>query len=65
MMTKPTWTTASFLLYAGGLTVLGGALAALGYLSQQYGSAAYAGWAAFILVVLYGIATRLKARGHW
>ena len=43
---KPVWTTSSFLLYAGGLTVLGAAVAALGYLSGQYGNAAYAGWAA-------------------
>jgi hypothetical protein len=62
---KPTWTSSSFLLYAGGLTVLGGALAALGYLSGQYGSAAYAGWAALILVVLYAIAKAFKRRDRW
>ena len=64
-MGKPTWSSSSFLLYAGGLTVLGGALGALGYLSAQYGSAAYAGWAAFILVVLYGIAKAFKRRDRW
>ena len=64
-MGKPTWTSSTFLLYAGGLTVLGGALAALGYLSNQYGSAAYAAWALLILVVLYAVATRFKAQGRW
>ncbi len=59
---KPVWTTSSFLLYAGGLTVLGAAVAALGYLSGQYGNAAYAGWAALILVVLAAIAIRLRRR---
>ena len=34
---KPTWTSASFLLYAGGLTVLGSALGALAFLSSEYG----------------------------
>ena len=64
-MGKPTWTSSSFLLYAGGLTVLGGALGALAYLSGQYGSAAYAGWAALINVVLYAIARSSKQRDRW
>ena len=62
---KPVWTTSSFLLYAGGLTVLGAALGALGYLSGQYGDAAYAGWAALILVVLAALADRLRRRDRW
>ncbi|HVM56469.1 MAG TPA: hypothetical protein VMT74_03325 [Gaiellaceae bacterium] len=62
---KPRWTTASFLLYAGGLTVLGAAIGALGYLSGQYGSGAFAGWALLVLVVLYGIATEFRRRDRW
>ena len=62
---KPRWTTASFLLYAGGLTVLGAALAALGYLSSHYGKAAYAGWAALVLVVLYAQAHAFRRRDRW
>jgi hypothetical protein len=62
---KPRWTTASYLVYAGGLTVLFAALGALAYLSSQYGAAAYAGWAALILVVLSGIGIALKRRGRW
>jgi len=62
---QPRWTTASFLLYAGGLTVLGAAIAALGYLSGPYGRAAFAGWAALVLVVLYGIAHAFKRQDRW
>jgi hypothetical protein len=53
---KPVWTSASFLVYTGGLTVLVGGLAALGYLSSHYGSGGIAGWALLVLVVLYSIA---------
>jgi hypothetical protein len=59
---KPTWTSSSFLVYTGGLTVLGGGLAALGYLSGHYGSGAEAGWALLVLVVLYSIAHALHRR---
>jgi hypothetical protein len=37
---KPVWTTSSFLVYAGGLTVLFAAIGALSYLSGQFGAAA-------------------------
>jgi hypothetical protein len=59
---KPIWTSATFLVYAGGLTVLLGGLFALGYLSSQYGKGAKAGWALLILVILYGIAHALRIR---
>ena len=62
---KPVWKTSSYLVYAGGLTVLGAAIAALSYLSGHYGSGALTGWAALVLAVLYGIADRLRARGRW
>jgi hypothetical protein len=62
---KPRWTTASYLVYAGGLTVLFAALGALAYLSSQYGDAAYAGWSALVLVVLYGIALAFKRNDRW
>ena len=62
---KPRWSTSSYLLYAGGLTVLGAALGALAYLSSQYGAAAYAGWSALVLVVLYGIAHAFKRQDRW
>lgn len=62
---KPVWTTASFLLYTGGLTVLSAALAALGYLSASYGDAAFAAWSLLVLGVLYAIALGFKRRGRW
>ena len=62
---KPVWKTSSFLVYTGGLTVLGAAVAALGYLSGHYGSGALTAWAVLVLVVLYGIAHRFRRRGRW
>jgi hypothetical protein len=59
---KPIWTTSSFLLYTGGLTVLGAGLGALGYLSSSYGNGAMAGWALLVLVVLYALAHAFKRR---
>jgi hypothetical protein len=61
---KPIWTSATFLVYTGGLTVLLGGLAALGYLSSRYGNGAKAGWALLILVILYVIAHALRLRGR-
>jgi hypothetical protein len=61
---KPLWTSATFLVYTGGLTVLVGGLAALGYLSAQYGSGATAAWALLVLVILYAIAHGLRVRGR-
>jgi hypothetical protein len=61
---KPVWTTSSFLLYAGGFTVLASALAALGYLSSQYGNGGYAGWSLLVLAVLYAVAHGLRSRGR-
>jgi hypothetical protein len=61
----PRWSTSAYLLYAGGLTVLGAALGALAYLSSRYGDAAYAGWAALVLVVLSVIAHTFKRQDRW
>ena len=62
---KPQWTSSSFLLYTGGLIVLGSALAALSYLSGQYGSGAYAAWTLLPLIVLYTISFVFLGRGQW
>ena len=59
---KPVWTS-SFLVYTGGLTVLVGGLAAVGYLSTQYsGGGARTAWAFLILVVLWLVAEVLRER---
>ena len=62
---KPVWTTSSFLVYAGGLTVLGAAIAALSYLSGQYGAAAYSAWALLIWVVLLAKAEAFRRTERW
>ena len=59
---KPIWTSATFLVYTGGLTVLSGGLFALAYLAANYGPGAEAAWALLILVILYGIAHALRIR---
>lgn len=61
---KPIWTSASFLIYTGGLTVLLGGLAALGYLASRYGSGAMAGWSFLVLAVLYVCAHGFRFQGR-
>jgi hypothetical protein len=60
---KPIWTTSSFLVYAGGFTVLFAALASLGYLASQYGPGAFAGWAFLVLAIIYVLAHAFRLRG--
>jgi hypothetical protein len=62
---RPRWTTASFLLYAGGLTVLGSAVGSLAYLSRSYGDGALVLWSLLILTVLYAIAHGFRVRERW
>jgi hypothetical protein len=62
---KPTWTSASFLLYAGGLTVLGSALGALAFLSGEYGKGALVAWTLLPLFVLLAVALAFQRRGEW
>lgn len=62
---KPIWTSSTFLVYTGGLTVLLGAIAALIYLSTQYmGRGAATAWALLILVILYAIAHAFRIRAR-
>lgn len=61
----PIWTSSSFLVYVGGLTVLGGGIGALGYLSTQYsGHGQGTAWTLLILVILYAIAHALRVRNR-
>ena len=62
---KPVWRTSSYLVYAGGLTVLFAGLAALTYLSGHYGQGARTAWALLILAVLWVIADSFRRRGRW
>lgn len=61
---KPIWTSATFLVYTGGLTVLLGGGLALEYLRSQYGKGAKAAWALLILVILSAVAHVLRVRGR-
>jgi hypothetical protein len=62
---KPIWTSSTFLVYTGGLTVLGAAIGALGYLSGQYpGNGQGTAWTLLILVILYAIAVLLAVIGR-
>ena len=59
--TKPIWTTSTFLVYTGGLTVLGGGLGALAYLSTQFrGHGQETAWALLIYVALFLVAYMLR-----
>lgn len=62
---KPAWSTSSFLLYAGGLTVLGSATGALGYLATQYGRGALVAWTLLPLGVLAAVAHWFRRRDEW
>jgi hypothetical protein len=62
---KPVWKTSSFLVYTGGLTVLGAGAAALFYLNVHYGEGALTGWALLVLVVLWVLADVLRRRDRW
>ena len=53
---KPRWSSSSFLVYAGVLTIGLAASYSLQYLQSQYGHAAYAAWALLVLAVLLVLA---------
>ncbi|HEX7310835.1 MAG TPA: hypothetical protein VF232_06610 [Gaiellaceae bacterium] len=54
------WTSASFLLYAGGLVILSATLSLLGTLGGDYGAAAFVGWSALVFVVLLDLAVGFR-----
>lgn len=58
---RPIWTTSSFLVYTGGLTVLGGGIGALAYLSSRFpGHGQQTAWALLIYVILFAVAYLLR-----
>jgi len=61
----PRWASWTFLLYAGGLTILVAALALLSQLSDEHGDAAFAGYALVFFVAAEAVALfLLRAGGH-
>jgi hypothetical protein len=57
---EPRWAGWSFLLYAGGLTILGATLAALSTVSDDHGHAALAGWALVLFAASAAVALLLR-----
>ena len=58
------WTSASFLVYAGALTVLFSAVWLDSILSDDYASAAFAGWAALVFACALFVAFAFRRRGR-
>lgn len=58
------WTSSSFLLYAGGLTILASAVALLMTLTADYSDPAFVGWSALVLGVLAFFAASLRRAGR-
>lgn len=58
------WTSASFLTYAGALTVLFSLFALLGVIAADHGQGAFAGWTVVIFLVIEAIAVALRQKGR-
>jgi hypothetical protein len=56
------WTSASFLTYAGGLTVLVAAFSLLGVISADHGKGAFAGWSVLFFLAIEACAFALRRR---
>jgi hypothetical protein len=63
MPVRVPWTSVSFLLYAGGLTILVSSLFLLGALSDDYGDASFTGWSFVVFGVLATCAVGLRRAG--
>jgi hypothetical protein len=60
---KPRWSSWSFLIYVGGLTILGAATSALTYVAAAHGDAAYVLWALIVFSAVAGVALALRRDG--
>jgi hypothetical protein len=59
------WSSASFLVYLGGLTILSSTLALISIQSDEHGAAGLVLWTALIFVVLAGAAEAARNRGNF
>jgi hypothetical protein len=59
------WTSASFLAYLGGITILFSVLALLATQSQDHGGAGLVFWTGVVFVVLLGAALGARSRNHF
>ena len=64
MPLRASWSSASFLLYAGGIVILLATGALLGTLGSDYGDAAFAGWSILVFVVLGDLAVGARFTGR-
>jgi hypothetical protein len=58
------WSSASFLAYLGGITILAAILALLGIQSGEHGAGGFVFWALLLFVVLAAAAETARVRGH-
>ena len=63
MPVRVPWTSVSFLLYAGGLTILFSSIALLETLGSDYHAAAFTGWSLLVLACLASSAFGLRRAG--
>jgi hypothetical protein len=61
---RPAWSGSSFLLYAGGFTVLASLGMLLGTLGDLHGSTALVGWSALFLAILAALAVAARRDGR-
>ncbi len=61
---KPSWSSWSVLVYAGGFTVLGALGSWLQYLGSRSGGAGYAGWALLLFLLVAAAAVAFRRTGH-
>jgi hypothetical protein len=59
------WSSASFLVYFGGITILGSMLAFLGVEGKDHGAAAFVGWAVLVFAILAVLASTSRRRGRF
>jgi hypothetical protein len=60
---EPRWASWTFLMYAGGLTLLGAASSGLGYVATTHGGAGYTLWALLVFCAFAVVAFALLADG--
>jgi hypothetical protein len=58
------WSSASFLVYTGGLTILGAVVALLSVQSSDHGPGAFVLWALLVFAVVTAAAFALRSRSH-
>jgi hypothetical protein len=58
------WSSASFLTYLGGITILAAAGSLLEVQSGEHGAAGFVGWAALIFLFVTALALFARAGGH-